>query len=491
MMKTLSNATLPALRRRKPAPAVPAYDRGKLKAGIAHIGVGNFHRVHQAVYIDRCLHLPGHEDWAICGIGIGDSPAARAKAAALARQDHLYTVTEFDADGQTHSRVIGAMIEYLHAPADPEAVLRRLADPAIRIVTLTITEGGYDIDPTADNSRTAFGYIAESLRRRRNAGLGGYTVVSCDNLRGNGDTARHAVLACAARLDDDLVEWIAAEVSFPNSMVDRIAPGISPLREQCLNEISGVDDLLPAMAEPYLQWVLEDRFVAGRPDFAAAGVELRREAAPYEAIKGRMLNASHMLLAYPGLLLGYRIVPEAMADDDLGILLKQFMESDAIPLLTAPEGMRLHDYKDSILARFDNPAIADQLTRVAHDGAAKIPVFYTSTLETMLAQDRDCRRAAFLLACFRLYLNGVDAYGGLFDVNEPQLNQTDWSLIRNGPPSAIMDIRAFKSLSLSRHEGMACAFQAVWLTTARQGVRHALQELLYFESAPTETMRST
>ncbi|MFS2007510.1 mannitol dehydrogenase family protein [Duganella sp. CT11-25] len=478
MMNKLSNTTIATLTRRNPALAVPAYDRSALKAGIAHIGVGNFHRVHQAAYIDRCLHLPGHADWAICGIGLGNSPQARTKAAALAQQDHLYTVTEFGADGQTGTRVIGAMIDYLHAPANPEAVLRRLADPAIRIVTLTITEGGYDIAPERDNARTAFGYIVESLRRRRDAGVGGYTVVSCDNLRSNGDTARRAVLACATQLDAGLAEWIDAEVSFPNSMVDRIAPGISPLREQCLNEITGVDDLLPAMAEPYTQWVLEDRFVAGRPDFAAAGVELRPEAAPYEAIKGRMLNASHMLLAYPGLLLGYRIVPEAMADGDLGKLLRHFMENDVIPLLAPPEGVVLDEYKESVLARFDNPAIADQLTRVAHDGAAKIPVFYTSTLQAMLRQDRDCRRAAFLLACFRLYLNGVDAYGGLFDATEPQINQTDWALIRNGPPSAIMDIRAFKALKLSEHPGMMAAFQSIWLDIARQGVRHALRHAL-------------
>jgi mannitol 2-dehydrogenase/sorbose reductase len=496
MMNTtpLSSATLDALQLHNPELALPGYDRSKLTAGIAHIGVGNFHRVHQAAYIDQCLHMPGHEDWAIIGIGLGDSEQAQAKAAAFALQDGLYTVTETGADGSANARVIGAMIDYLHAPADPEAVLRCLSDPAIRIVTLTITEGGYNLNEATGEfrltapdiaaelgggaPRSAFAYLVESLRRRRDNGSGGYTVVSCDNLRHNGDTARLAVLSYAQAVDAELADWIATEVTFPNSMVDRIAPGIPADQADALNSASGVNDQMPALAEPYTQWVIEDRFSAGRPDLAAAGVELLNDVTQHEAIKGRMLNASHMMLAYPGLLLGYRTVPEAMADDDLRQLLHNFMEHDAMPLLDEPEGLVLEDYKNSVLERFNNPAIADQLTRVAHDGAAKIPVFYTATVKGMLSRGFNCRRVAFLLACFRLYLNGLDARGDRYDVNEPRLSNADWSLVRNGPPSAVLDLSCFRGMKLTQHARMVTTYNSLWMAVTRSGVRATLQSLM-------------
>ncbi|TDG01968.1 mannitol dehydrogenase family protein [Paraburkholderia guartelaensis] len=236
----LSNATLGQLDDRV---AVPAYDRNRLTAGIAHIGVGNFHRAHQALYADRCLHLPGHEAWAICGIGLGSGTSALAKVRALHAQDCLYTVTEFDSDGSGSTRVIGAMIDYLHAPADPEAVLRELAGPAIRIVSLTITEGGYNFDEATGEfklhepdvahdlagapPRTAVGFIVGALRRRREANVPAFTVMSCDNLRQSGNTVRRAVLSFAQAVDPGLAGWIADNAAFPNGMVDRIAPQVA------------------------------------------------------------------------------------------------------------------------------------------------------------------------------------------------------------------------------------------------------------------------
>jgi mannitol 2-dehydrogenase/sorbose reductase len=490
-----------ALRRHgaRPGNAVlPRYDRSKLTPGIAHIGVGNFHRVHQALYIERCLHLPGHDGWAIVGIGLGEGEQAAAKADAYARQDGLYSVTELAPDGSATAQVVGAMVGYLHAPRNPQAVLRLLAGAAIRIVSLTITEGGYNIDeesgefrldePAVANDlagcragrapRTAFGLIVAALRLRMEAGLPAFTVLSCDNLRRNGDTARQAVLAYAHALDPLLADWIAANAAFPNSMVDRIAPTVSRHQRERVGVLLGFDDALPAVAEPFSQWVLEDRFSAGRPDLAAAGVQFTDDVHAYEALKGRMLNASHMLLAYPGLLSGYRSVPQAMHDPLLRRLLVQFMEQDVIPHLDAPPGVSPQAYKETVLKRFANPAVADGLLRIAHDGAAKIPVFHSSTIATLMARDANLARPAFLLACFRRYLAGKDGDGAALEVAEPHLVPADWRLLDSADPLALLDTSPFKALGLRAHPGFCQAYLELLGTIERQGVRKALSAVV-------------
>ena len=479
--------------------ALPAYDRRRVTPGIAHIGVGNFHRAHQGVAIDRCLHLPGHEGWGIVGIGLGDTPRAAAKADAYAAQDGLYSVTTFDHDGGAAVRVVGAMVDYLHAPRDPDAVLRLLADGAIRIVSLTITEGGYCIDEasgafrlddpavaadlTADAAgralRTAFGLIVAALRLRRAAGLPAFTVLSCDNLRGNGDTARRAVVAYARALDPLLADWIDLNAAFPNSMVDRIAPAPSEQQRRRIRGLLGADEALPAVAEPFFQWVLEDRFSAGRPDLAAAGVVFSDEVHAHEALKGRMLNASHALLAYPALLCGYRTVPQAMRDPLLRRLLVQFMERDVIPHLAPPRGVAPHAYKETVMKRFANPAVADQLLRIAGDGAAKIPVFHAHTLATLLARRADPVRAAFLLACFRLYLRGRgsdDGGGAAFEPFEPHLSAADREAACASDPLALLDTAPFEALSLRRHPAFADAYLRIVDTLDARGIRLALAD---------------
>lgn len=472
----------------------PRYDRKRVTPGIAHIGVGNFHRVHQAIAIEHCLHLPGHESWGIVGIGLGDGPGAAAKAAAYARQDHLYSVTEFGANGSAATRVVGAMIDYLHAPRDPDAVLRLLADPAIRIVSLTITEGGYNIDEASGAfrldepavaadlehaaagraPRTAFGLIVSALRLRREAGLPAFTVLSCDNLRSNGDTARHAVLSYARALDAELAEWIGANAAFPNSMVDRIAPGVTEQQRRRVTELLGAEDAMPAVAEPFSQWVLEDRFSAGRPDLAFAGVTFSPDVHAYEAVKGRMLNASHMLLAYPALRCGYRTVPEAMRDPLLRRLLSRFMEHDVIPHLTPPAGVSLQAYQGMVLERFANPAVADQLLRVAHDGAAKIPVFHAATLATLLARGADVVRPALLLACFHLYLGGSDGNGGALAVHEPRLSEADHALLAGGDPLALLDTSPFAALDLRTHPVFVDTYLRLMEAIKTHGIRVAI-----------------
>lgn len=488
-MIALSSATLSGL---PAAVAVPRYDRTALRVGIVHFGVGNFHRTQQALYVDECLHRPGNEAWGICGVGLTDGPAARAKANAYGVQDGLYTVSEFAPDGSARTRVIGAMVDYLHAPGNPEAVLARLAHPDTRIVTLTITEGGYNLDErsgaflldapdvahdlSGGPPRSVFGFVVEGLARRKAAGLPGFTVASCDNLRGNGDTARRAFGAFARARAPALADWIEREVDFPNSMVDRIAPQVPEAERATLNARSGVDDLLPAKAESFNQWVVEDRFRHGRPPLDAVGVMFRDDVAAYVAVKGRMINACHMLLAYPSVLMGERVVHEGMRDPRMARLLLTFLERDVVPHVVPPPGLSLDGYGTMIIERFSNPAIGDQLLRVAGDGAAKLPIFHGRTIATLVAAGADLDREAFLLACFGRYLTGRDDKGADFPVFEPGLTADDWAKVR-AEPAGVLRSAPFDALGLADHPAFRPAFDHAAAAIARHGVSATLDGL--------------
>lgn len=472
----------------------PGYDRARVRAGIAHLSVGNFHRAHQAAYLDDVLALPGQEGWGLCGIGLIDSPAERAKAEAMAAQDGLYTLTLFPPEGEPSSRVVGAIVEYLFAPADPAAVLARLDDPAIRIVSLTITEGGYNLDETTgrfrldapeivhdlarpEAPRTAFGFIVEALARRRQAGMAPFTVLSCDNLRHNGDVTRHAVLAFAGARDPELARWIEASATFPNAMVDRITPAVTPDDVTRLNALAGVEDRLPVFAEDFTQWVVEDRFCAGRPALERTGVQFTDDVTGYEQVKLRMLNASHSMLSYPALLGGCRLVHEAMADPRLLAYLRAFLDRDVIPLLEAPPGMDLAGYRDTVLARFANPAVNDQLLRITSDGGSKIPVFLGDTIRAALAGGRDHRRLAFVLAAFVRYLAGRDDQGAGFTPQEPHLSEADRALAADPDPAAALRISAFKGLGLEGDPAFTASFGRQRERIARDGALATLDAL--------------
>ena len=447
---------------------IPAYDRSQLRPGIVHFGVGNFHRVHQATVIDECLHAPGNEDWAISGVGLTNGSAAREKAAAYRVQDNLYTVTELNSDMSMATRVIGAMVEYLHAPQNPRAVLDRLAYPNTRIVSLTITEGGYNIDEKGnefrlDNvdvvhdlsgalPRTAFGFIVFALQARHKAGLKPFTVVSCDNLRSNGDTARRAIVSFARAVSPELAAWIDENGAFPNSMVDRIAPQVLAEEKERLNASSGISDFLPASCESYTKWVIEDRFSGGRPELELGGVEFRSDVAAFEAVKGRLSNAAHMMMCYPSLLIGHRYVHRGMTERRIVQLLQNFWDLDVFPLVTPPSGFSVQAFTQEVLKRFSNPAIRDQLLRVAHDGAAKILVFHAKTIRELIKNGGDLTREAFLLVCFSRYLLGVDDLGEHFEVNEPQFNNEDWKTLRSNDPTGLFRTTPFRSLELDRSQ---------------------------------------
>jgi len=473
---------------------VPGYDRRDLRPGIVHFGVGNFHRVHQAVAIESCLHHPGQQDWAICGVGLTDGASARAKAEAYRLQDNLYTVTELTSPTPRRTQVIGAMVDYLHAPNSPEAVLARLADRATKIVSLTITEGGYNIDEASGAfridaadirhdlaggpPRTVFGYIVSALARRRRAGLPPFTVMSCDNLARNGDTTRLGVTTFARAIDPGLADWIEENGAFPNSMVDRIAPQVPEAERRRIVEASGVDDLVAATCESYTSWVVEDRFSAGRPQLERAGVVFSDEVPAYVAVKGRLSNAAHMLMCYPALLMGARYVDEGMRLPDIPKLLQDFWDLDAVRLVEPPSGYSIPAFTGKVIERFANPAIKDQLTRVAGDGASKIVVFHGKTIEQLIGGGGDLSREAFLLACFARYLEGVDDNGVSFEVFEPHINEADWRRLRGGDPLAVLDMEAFRGLALPQAPRFVAAFQDFSRQLKAQGTQAALARLL-------------
>jgi len=443
---------------------IPEYDRSLHRPGIVHIGVGNFHRAHQATVIEECLRAPGNEHWAISGIGLTNGPTARNKAASYRIQDNLYTVTELKSDLSLATQVIGAMIEYLHAPKTPQAVLDRLAHPDTHIVSLTITEGGYNIDERTGEfrldqvdvvhdlsgapPRTAFGFIVFALQSRCKAGLKPFTVVSCDNLRSNGNTTRRAIVSFARAVSAQLSDWIEANGAFPNSMVDRIAPQVPDEEKQRINAFSGINDLLPATCETYTKWVIEDDFCDGRPELELGGVEFRNDVAAFEAVKGRLSNAAHMLMCYPSLLMGHRLVDQGMQEPTIVKLLQTFWTFDSIPLVTPPDGYSIPGFTTQVVSRFSNPAVRDQLLRVAHDGATKIMVFHGRTIRELIENGKDLTREAIMLACFSRYLFGVDDLGKNFDVYEPQLTDADWTILRSNDPFAFLRIGPFRSLEL-------------------------------------------
>lgn len=468
------------------------YRREAITPGIVHIGVGNFHRAHEALYVDRCLHLPGQADWGIVGVGLGKGEQALEKASAIASQDGLYTLTEFSPDGSVSSRVIGSLIHYIHAPEKRDEALAAMADPRTRIVSLTITEGGYNIDEATgeflldtpdvvhdlENPKgpsTAFGFIVESLATRREAGHGGYTVLSCDNLRSNGCVARKAILSFATARDPALADWIAANASFPNSMVDRIAPKVGSETARLVRDLTGIDDRTPVTGESFAQWVLEDKFVAGRPAFEQVGVELREDVELFEAAKGRLINATHSMLAYPALMCGFRIVHEAMRETVIRAYLESFLERDAIPLVEGPPGLSLAAYKQTIIERFSNPAIGDQLERIASNGVAKLPVFLGKTFAMLLEAGGPFERVALGLVCFERYLAGRDMAGAAILVDEPHLSDEDRSLLGSGDPLAVLRLSMFGTLGLAEDDEFVEAFRAARMRLDAEGPLAAIQ----------------
>jgi mannitol-1-phosphate/altronate dehydrogenase len=475
--------------------ATPSYDRTRLNRGIAHFGVGNFHRAHQAFYVDRCLALPDQQDWGIVGIGLSGGERGRKKADEFRSQDCLYSLTVAPAKGDTSVRIIGAQLDYLLAPEQPAEVLALLTDPALRIVTLTITEGGYHVDPESGvfvtdhpdvahdlagdgDPRTVFGFVTEALARRRSAGTKPFTVVSCDNLRHNGEVARAAFVGFASALNQELGAWIDSNVMFPNSLVDRITPSVTARDAARLNAASGLADQIPLVAEDFSQWVIEDRFADGRPALQEVGVQFSDEVKLWEQVKVRVLNAGHLTLTYPALLLGYREVAEAMRDPQVPVLLERFLDKVVLPLLEAPRDVKLVDYKNTVLERFSNEAMHDQLTRIASDSASKVTVFLTTTLQQVLERGTDHRIPAFILAAWSRVLRGKDDDGTSFEVTEPRLDETARRLLISGDPREALRIEPLRASGAAEHADFVATFDRYRDALAQQGVKATLKSVV-------------
>lgn len=469
-----------------PTVTVPQYETGNTGCAIVHFGVGAFHRAHQAMYLDRIL-TAGHTDWTECGVGVLAGDAKMRDV--LNRQDHLYTLITVAPDGGRDARVIGAITDYLYAPDDPQAVIDVLASPTTRIVSLTITEAGYGIsDETGEfeprdedvlrdlNDMTApasvFGLLTAGLALRRDRGIAPFTVMSCDNIEHNGSVARKALTTFAWHHDVDLASWIDQYVAFPSSMVDRITPATTPaVIADVLGEFA-IDDEWPVRSESFVQWVLEDKFSCGRPPFENVGVQMVDDVMPYEHMKLRLLNASHQVMSYLGLLAGHTHVHEVMGDPDLSAFVTSYMRNEAAPTLGPVPGIDVPEYIVQLSERFSSPALRDTLERQIVDGSARIPKFIVPVLRDRLARDQSIEHIALTLAAWcDVYARGsvpmVDDNSDLLR----RLSQTD----RDNPGTFLDNRAVFGELVDSQR--LRLAYQRAKRLLQDLGPRRAAREV--------------
>jgi fructuronate reductase len=427
MLPRLSNTTLARL---PPDIGRPAYDRAAVVPGIVHLGVGAFHRAHQAVYVEDAL-AAGDRAWGIVAASLR-SPDTRD---ALAPQDSLYTLAVRSPEGEG-MRIVGAIKRIVVAPEDPASLIAAMADPRTRIVTLTVTEKGYCHDPATEAlnedhpdiradlanpglPRSASGYIVEALRLRRAVGIPPFTVLTCDNLPANGHTVRRVVARHASLRDPDLGAFVAGEVAFPSTMVDRIVPATTDADRQSVSHRLGLTDAWPVVTEPFTQWVIEDRFTQGRPRLEEFGAELVADVGPYETMKLRLLNGSHSTLAYLGYLAGYETIADTMADAAFAHLVGNLMDQETGPTLALPSGADVEGYKRSLIARFRNKALRHRTWQIAMDGSQKLPQRLLGAARQRLAQGGPILRIALGVAAWMAYVTGIDEKGTPIDVRDP------------------------------------------------------------------------
>jgi fructuronate reductase/mannitol 2-dehydrogenase len=481
----LSDRTLPDL---PPEVSIPTYDRAALRPGIVHIGVGGFHRAHQAVYLDELARW-GSTEWGVIGVGLH----SRAIGEVLAGQDGLWTVVERAADGD-RATVVGALTAYLYAPDDPEAVLAALADERTRLVTLTITGTGYRIDAhsgefDADDPHvardledpgtpeTVFGYLVEALQRRRQAGLAPFTVLSCDNMQSNGSAARTAVVSFARLRDDDLADWIEEHVAFPSSMVDRITPNTSPEDRDAIAAATGVDDRWPVVTEPFRQWVVEDSFCNGRPPLEEVGVQFVDDVSPYETVKTRLLNAGHSAIAYLGYLAGHRTTSDVLADQVFRTFLERLMAEEIAPSLPEVPGVDLAEYQATLLDRLANPRMADQLARLSRRGSTKIPNYLLPSVRAAMDEGRPHQLLCLAVAGWLRFLRGHDYAGEEVPIQGPRPDLVPIAQEAGGDAAPLLSERSVFD-HIGQDPRFAECVQRALSALDRQGPREVIEEFL-------------
>ena len=425
--QVLNNQTLERL----PATVIkPDYDRTELTPGIIHLGIGAFHRAHQAWYTEQAV-ASGAMDWGILGASLR-SPTVRNQ---LAPQDYLYSVVEKDNAGEK-VRVVGCVQDVYVAPEDPRALLDAMGRAEIRIVSLTITEKGYCHDPATGalnlqhpdiqhdlanpgSPKTALGFIVYALRERMQKGLPGFTLLSCDNLPSNGKLLRDVVGEFAAQVDPQLANWVHDNTRSPCTMIDRIVPATTDADRDALQKQLGMRDNAAVMAEPFSQWVIEDDFLYGRPDWDSVGASFVEDVEAYELIKLRLLNGCHSLLAYSGYLAGFETIADVMNEPAFASLARRFLNEEASAAVVAPQGFDIEHYQQQLLERFSNRALRHRTWQIAMDGSQKIPQRWLGTLRHQLASGDSIELLSLALACWIRYVSAHDDAGKLIEVSDP------------------------------------------------------------------------
>lgn len=470
--------------------AKPSYRAEDLSAGMVHVGVGNFHRAHQGVYLHRLFEQGLDREWAIIGAGVTQyDDAMRSK---LSAQDWLTTVVELDPQ-QLTARITASMIDFLEV--NPQAIIDAMAKPEIRIVSLTVTEGGYFVDAETggfdhthediktdinnpDSPKTVFGIIIAALRKRRANGVVPFTVMSCDNLPENGQVAKQTVLGLAKLLDVAFHDWIAKSVAFPNSMVDCITPATAEREIELVQQTFNIDDTAPVVCEPFHQWVLEDHFSSGRPALEKVGVEFVDDVAPYELMKLRILNGGHASIAYLAGLLDIHYVHDAMSHPLVAGYLAKLERTEIIPTLTEIPGVSFDDYYHKIVERFSNEAVGDTIPRLCFDGLNRQPKFILPVIESRLERNESIDGLVLECALWCRYCYGTTDSGAEIPANDDQ-----WDRLKIQASLAKDDPSKWLELSdvygpLSRDEAFSQAFNKALNSLWENGTTAAVEQYI-------------
>ncbi|KNC09964.1 D-mannonate oxidoreductase [Klebsiella sp. RIT-PI-d] len=486
-MKTIASSSLPD------TVQLPTYDRQRLRSRIVHFGFGAFHRAHQALLTHRVLDVKGG-DWGISEISLFSGDELMSQ---LRQQAHLYTVLEKGAQGN-QAIIVGAVNECLNAKLDSlAAIIEKFCEPQVAIVSLTITEKGYCIDPATgrldesqprivhdlehpDEPHSAPGILVEALARRRERGLTAFTVLSCDNIPDNGHIVKNAVLGMAHKRDAELATWIEQHVTFPATMVDRIVPAATPASLNEIAEHLGVFDPCAISCEPFIQWVIEDNFVAGRPEWEVAGVQMVDDVMPWEQMKLRMLNGSHSFLAYLGYLAGHQHISDCMQDAPFRQAVRRLMSSEQAPTLTIT-GVDLNAYADSLIERFANPALKHRTWQIAMDGSQKLPQRMLESVRIHLQRKSAWPLLALGIAGWMRYVSGVDEAGNEIDIRDPLADQIH-ALVAGSDPqqrvTSLLTLKAIFATDLPADADFVNAIQRAWTLLDEKGARQAIIDTL-------------
>ena len=466
----------------------PTYERSAITPGILHFGVGNFHRAHLAVYLDDLFNQGLNMDWGIVGAGVMPSDAAMRDR--LKAQDYLTTVVEQDS-GISAAHVTGAMIDFV-APDDRDGLLQWLCDPRIRIVSLTITEGGYFIDPMTgkfdathplivhdgdhpDQANTVFGILVAGLKARKAKGIAPFTIMSCDNVPHNGSVTRNAVVGVARLSDPALAEWVHSDVAFPNAMVDRITPATTDRERELVTSKFGVIDTSPVFCEEFKQWVLEDHFTLGRPAFDKVGTTFVSDVSPFETMKIRILNGGHAIIAYPAGLLDIHYVHEAMEHSLIHDFLVKVEQDEIIPIVPPVPDTSLQNYFTLIVRRFANPAIGDTIRRLCLDGSNRQPKFIVPSIADAIKAGRSFKGLALESALWCRYCFGITESGAVIEPNDP-----NWELLKEKARAAKNDPQAWLAMndvygSISSDKAFSALFSAMLKSVWADGVEKTVR----------------